>query len=452
MRTVQWKIFSSPAPDAPDSFGWPHFSRYYTNRRFFTPFTLSMVLLFLLGLSSFNSRNSFVMFCALLFFLGFSYLQTRRVAQSILVRRKVPEGCKEYDLLEVEYEIVNSSPFSVTHSFLSDCFSGSRRPLVRKQILEALGAGTSRKETLKIPCNGGMGLHRLGPVTVSVSDPLGLFEFNIEEDTPAEVFIHPKIEKMPSFKPAGSKGSLMYGAHDVHERGMSVNFMRVREYVRGDPIKQVSWKLSFKHQKLMVKEFEKIVNAEVTVILDLDERVHVGRASESTWEYARDIVLSVVSEQVAAGNSVQILSQRGHIPFGRGQNHAHFIALSLAKQLPGPSRGSLIQLYWDLIPKGSTVVYVGPVVGGDISLSCEKLGSLKAKEGEIFAVLIDGPSFLSSFGGIVPAFLGLHSLADADSKQNLLVRELFTKGIPTVLVKNKADLGKTLLGLRRTGS
>ena len=101
----------------------------------------------------------------------------------------------------------------------------------------------------------------LGPTTLRVSDPLGLF--HAERHFPAErtLVILPMVFPIQSFlSPAG----LVSGGAVIRRKTTDItpHAAGVREYVTGDPMKRIHWPTSARRGSLMVKEFEQDPQAE----------------------------------------------------------------------------------------------------------------------------------------------------------------------------------------------
>ena len=272
MRSIKRIRFRDQvAAQLQEGFRWDRlrFLIYYRKRHLITRFFMAAAVTFVCLFCGLFSREGLVLGLSFLSFLVILYLQTKVIAENIRFKRIAPPRAREQEYIKIKYEMINGSRLQVSNFILSDSFSGNKKKIHFWQSGD-LRSGERKVIQQQLLCDGGMGVHRWTPLVVTVSDPMGFFEFAITEDEVSETFIHPRLTAIPNLPVAGSKDSLQYGIHDVSERGASVNFIRVREYVRGDPIKQICWRLSFRHQKLMVKEFEKIVNAEITILLDMD--------------------------------------------------------------------------------------------------------------------------------------------------------------------------------------
>jgi uncharacterized protein (DUF58 family) len=61
------------------------------------------------------------------------------------------------------------------------------------------------------------------------------------------------------------------GQHRSPHRGSSVEFQQHREYVPGDELKNVDWKVFAKSDRLVVKEFVEETNLALHLLLDASE-------------------------------------------------------------------------------------------------------------------------------------------------------------------------------------
>lgn len=94
------------------------------------------------------------------------------------------------------------------------------------------------------------GERRLGPVVVTATDVFGLFERQTVVDDVDTVLAYPECRPIP----AGFRRGL-YAADAVGASREREEFDRLREYVRGDPLRDVHWPATAKHDGIVVKEF-----------------------------------------------------------------------------------------------------------------------------------------------------------------------------------------------------
>lgn len=108
------------------------------------------------------------------------------------------------------------------------------------------------------------GLLTCGLDRVRALDVLGLFAFPVSVPAPAHALVLPApaaIEALPEFPPVPT---------DTRQTGTpSVEDYELREYRPGDPLRSIHWKLSSKHDSLVVREPVKTGLPQVALTFDL---------------------------------------------------------------------------------------------------------------------------------------------------------------------------------------
>lgn len=112
------------------------------------------------------------------------------------------------------------------------------------------------------------GKYHLGPLDIQATDPLGMFFFGMRLREQTEVLVLPSPLPLQSADSLGGALYSMAGVHSAPVRGDSVEFLGIREYVPGDPLRRVDWKHSARYGELFVREFERYTQTEVCVLLD----------------------------------------------------------------------------------------------------------------------------------------------------------------------------------------
>lgn len=419
--------------------------RVYPSRLF--PFWIALICLCLL-LGYFMKVGGTLAF-AMILYSAISYLKIRASAQGMTIARKAPARLFEHDWLEVQYEIVNPTAFSLHHFTCFDYFTGTQEEVVEVLQRAEFRPFSFETCTFRLPCDGGMGNKSLGPIRILFSDSLGLFEFEIIEEQVQTIEVFPRVEAIPIVPLQGGQDSYLYGVYDVQSRGTSVNFSGIRDYVSGDSLRHVAWRLSMRHNHLVVKEFERSVNSDVTIALNMEGREHVGRRADSTWEYAKDLALALVTQQTALGNGIQFVSGETLLPFSNGVGHAQQIALKIFELKPtihDPPL-DLIKRYRDFMPRGSAFVYITPIFGSRLVDNFDSFLWLKAKGVNCHCILLDASSFLGF--NVSSDFRMVMEAGIQTSKKNLASAvERFQKAeIPIFVIRFGSPLGLQLLGI-----
>ncbi|MBP2251936.1 uncharacterized protein (DUF58 family) [Halarchaeum solikamskense] len=168
-------------------------------------------------------------------------------------------------------------------------------------VRDALGSGLDGGGTIRTVADGReeaydvtlreRGRHALGPATVVVNDPFGLWQRSFGGAGRAEVVVYPTVVPLaaPPRALAGTVGAA----------GGRSEFAGVREYVHGDPLRDVNWKASAKRPEeyLVTTYAGDGSDARVVIAVDLREGGDPDRAAIA----AASVAIACLDGGVAVG-------------------------------------------------------------------------------------------------------------------------------------------------------
>lgn len=112
-----------------------------------------------------------------------------------------------------------------------------------------------------------LGTYHAGLREIEVADALGLFTSNLPNEDQSEVEVTPKILDLDAIEFSNtSMDEQTRAAKSV--LADSMEYAYAREYVRGDPLKTIHWKLSARTGTFMTRLYEVYTNPSVLVIMD----------------------------------------------------------------------------------------------------------------------------------------------------------------------------------------
>jgi hypothetical protein len=160
-------------------------------------------------------------------------------------------------------------------------------------LLPALRAGDTRRLTLDVPTPR-RGIVEIGPSVLRFMDPLGLARRVLVDDTRTHVIVQPRRNPTTSPHLDDTRGLLI----DALKRALidtttDREFRGIREYQRGDDVRQVNWKASAKRDALLVNEFDPDSSVVLQIVLD----VSGSRHDEETFETAVSIAASLLDSR-----------------------------------------------------------------------------------------------------------------------------------------------------------
>jgi uncharacterized protein (DUF58 family) len=123
------------------------------------------------------------------------------------------------------------------------------------------------------------------------------------------------------------------GLHRSPFHGFSVEFATHREYVPGDDLKHLDWKVQAKTDRFYIKQYEEETNLKATFLLDVSESMHYGtetlgldgKEGMTKYAYAASVAASLafmlLQQQDAVGLAVFDEELKTYLPPSANPNH-----------------------------------------------------------------------------------------------------------------------------------
>lgn len=175
------------------------------------------------------------------------------------------------------------------------------------------------------------GRHHVGPLSIVVSDVVGLVERRFEYEGTTPVVVYPRVHDLGR-GPAADLRRLT-GVADRRERA---EFDHLREYRRGDPLRDVHWKTAAKRpdDDLVVTEHAADEEAGAVTVAAECRPPQVDDPADRDDEWAA-ATASVVTALLERGVPVGLVVPDGTQPPGDGQGHHRELLGLLAVAGPG---------------------------------------------------------------------------------------------------------------------
>jgi uncharacterized protein (DUF58 family) len=243
---------------------------------------------------------------------------------------------------------------------------------------------------------GMRGLAQWKTLSVTVTDTLGLFIQRLELRCEGELLIVPTFERLDEILIRSRRTRIFSGQVKARLGGTGIEFFGVREYYPGDERRYVNWKATARKDRLIVNEFEQERVADVIILLDARERSDVIRptppapphpfplrlrrgsgrgqeeaGSQSLFEHSVRAALALAHYFTAQGNRVGLLIYGKYVDwtwpgFGRWQRERLLRAIASAEKGDKAVFEDLENLPTRLLPSGSQLIFVGPIVESDV--------------------------------------------------------------------------------------
>ena len=181
------------------------------------------------------------------------------------------------------------------------------------------------------------GVLRFVGFTLARPDPLGLFRAFLKMPAAQSVLILPKRYLIP---PIALPGALKYqqgGVALAANVGQSEEFVALRDYRRGDPLRHIHWRSWAKSGKPIVKEFEDEFFVRHALVLDtFTERPHTDEFEEAV-SVAASFACTVLTQESLL-DLLFVGPQAYCFTAGRGLAHVDQMLEILASVQPCPNR------------------------------------------------------------------------------------------------------------------
>lgn len=163
------------------------------------------------------------------------------------------------------------------------------------------------------------GVYRPAAPAVRQQDPLGLVSRHVPTDTEVEFVVYPTVYDIDGMGRSG-----LFANELTAKRN---EFDHLREYVPGDPLRNIHWKSSVKRDGFLVMEFAPTQEAETVHI--------VADAAAGAADAMASSAATLALEALDAGLSVSLTVPGTSIPGGQGTAHRETILRVLAGTGPG---------------------------------------------------------------------------------------------------------------------
>ncbi len=399
------------------------------------------VILLLLG---FATATPPVIYLASVFMLMLvlGYTTSVTLLPRVSASRETHPRAFQGDTVNIALYVHNASGFPLSLVEIADFFPPDEVPQKQLLVSEAIRPRSVCRVEYPGTCAKRRGMYTVGPIRLTLSDPLGLFEPKRTIGDTMDFTVYPELLPLERVPIEGRSNVFSFGRENSLLAGRSLDFFGVREYVPGDPIRHVHWPSTARIGRLMVREFERTVTDQVTLLLDLERSSIAGLGEHSTPEYVIKMAAALAHHSISRGHEVQLLGVGEvplELPLGRGAGHEAFILEELAKARP---RGEtplheVLEFNLERIPDGSTLVILFASVSVVLEQFVDAWTLLRSRGVRLLAVLVDDTTFLQ--------LERYRPRVDGVSVEMLEARSrLLDAGVPTVMVSHGDDLARAL--------
>ncbi len=159
------------------------------------------------------------------------------------------------------------------------------------------------------------------------------------------------------------------GMHRSPHFGQSVEFRQHREYVPGDDLRDVDWKVWARQDRMYIKQYEEDANLRCYLLVDVSASMRYGNSALSKYDYgctiAACLAYLLLKQQDSVGCTIFDAEVRRTVPPKTRRNHLEKIieAMQISEPDDGSDFASILRRAAEKIQYRSMVVLVSDLLG-----------------------------------------------------------------------------------------
>lgn len=142
------------------------------------------------------------------------------------------------------------------------------------------------------------------------------------------------------------------GLHQSPYHGFSVEFSEYRQYMPGDALRDLDWKVFGKTDRLYVKQYEEETNLKAYILLDASASMAYGSGDLTKFQYASYTTAALSQLMLRQRDAVSLITFDDHIqtylPPRSVGSHLHALLTTLQKTSPSGADTDLAASFHDL--------------------------------------------------------------------------------------------------------
>ncbi|WP_227379208.1 DUF58 domain-containing protein [Haladaptatus halobius] len=167
------------------------------------------------------------------------------------------------------------------------------------------------------------------PPTVTFTDRAGFFRSSFTHGEPATVTVTPD-PLGEIYVDAGEKNQITsLGEYQHGEHGTGLDPAEVRQYIPGDTIQKIDWKVTARLREPHVREFEAETDLQTYIFLDQRKSMYTGSETATKFDYARQIALAYLTDSHSTSEplGLSLIQEEQIIDFPPAATQDHYSRL-----------------------------------------------------------------------------------------------------------------------------
>lgn len=274
--------------------------------------------------------------------LSLVYVRARRPLQ-VITRSLKPQQVHVGDECQVRLEMANPGMFRSPVLRLADDVSFSTKSsTISFQSPDLLVAPVRADDSLtvayRLPTEE-RGRVIVGPLTLTVTDPLSMSARHFQLGGRAEALVYPAMDSIGP--PPRLPGSSFDAVRRSPMAQSGDELYGLRPFQRGDDPRRIHWRSSAHHDELIVRQFEEFSHTHTTVLLDTRSALLGTEADSGRFEAMVSAAASICRASQHRGDQIR-LTTTADFDSGYGADSAHLHKIYEHLAMVGPDIGTLM--------------------------------------------------------------------------------------------------------------
>ena len=311
----------------------------------------------------------FVLAAGVLGLVAGSFVVKHRLG-AVEMRRRMPQRARVGDDVRAGLTVTNRSRSSVPMFALEDSFAAFD-PVIFG--VERLDAG-ARAEIELVRRATSRGVHEDGAVSLTSGAPFGLVRSRRTRRIRTSFTVVPhwvELTSFPILEPSSSPSEVL---HERARTGAGEEYLGVREYRPGDPLRAVHWRTTARAGKLIVREYQQEVSSTVGLVVAGADH---GDGPTSSFESLVSAAASIGIYALSTGHPIHIARDRGERIDYLGGTGKHDLLdwLASAQAFDGSLEPLVVQMLGRVGRRGTIVLCsdTAGTAGGSIEASVRRI-------------------------------------------------------------------------------
>lgn len=268
-----------------------------------------IIILFLLSIPGFYTRSPFgYLPCIFLLMLtGISFLYVMLLKRTFSFLQPSEQLTCERGIAQ-DFSVIIENKWFLIYPRITCCFYKNN---LLGQVSEVSNIDTvlssrERKNfSFKVKFDH-LGTYEVGISSVRIYDLFGLFYLTYKNSKKSNITVKPHavaVENLDFSDVAGTQNSLSTAKSKIE----SEDYSGIRQYVIGDPIKNIHWKISAHSRDYMVRSFESYTSVGVTLYTDFETTGHTSDILLSLYDCIVETTYSLVNYALDGSEDVQLI-------------------------------------------------------------------------------------------------------------------------------------------------